>query len=242
MQISLTSASIQTSTTRLSQSSQVLTAQTLSKEQKSALINATPAAVYHPSEEAVTQSPPTEAVTTWVGRSQSPDFAQIAVQHKSAHDSLKSAFEDFQATVASELPELAEKKFGFSVEADGSLTVLDPSGELSASDTQRLNELMNASSDLKAAAGNYRDASIDLVDADSPWGGSYLGGYNLNKDNFSSTIDLAALFIPKGSAPTVESVAGFFSNQLWSKGEPATQESEAAMLAARSAKKAAQSA
>lgn len=237
MAISLNTAFIQPSATQLAQSSQTLTAQPLTDDQKDALVNANPAAVYHPSDETPASSPPIVAIETWIGRLQSPDFPQVAARHQDAHQSLKSSFEDFKSSLADTFPELADKKFGFTVNADGSLKAIDSSGQLTAADMSQLNKLLNASDDLKSAASNYRDASIDLVNADSPWGGSYLGGYNLTKDNFANTIDLGALFTPKGSLPTPETLAGFFSQQLWSKGERATQETEATMLAARDANK-----
>ena len=233
MAISLNSALIQPSPAQLSQSSQPLTAKMPSENLQETTVNINPAAIYHPSDEAPATSPTMESIETWIGRSQSPDFPQVAERHKSAHQSLKFSFEEFQSAVAHAYPDLADKKFGFTIEADGSLKALDSSGQLSSSDLNRLNNLLNASSSLKTAASSYRDASIDLVAADSVWGGSYLGGYNLNKDNFASTIDLGALFLKKGSVPNAETLNGFFSSQLWSKGERMTQATEAQMLTER---------
>ncbi|EKG34626.1 hypothetical protein Pav037_4744 [Pseudomonas syringae pv. avellanae str. ISPaVe037] len=90
-----------------------------------------------------------------------------------------------------------------------------------------------------SSTSTYRETAIDLVDADSPWSGSYLGRYNLNKENFANSLDLGALFIPKTSTPSKDQIDGMFFNQLAYKGELHTQESEAAMLAARAAEKAA---
>ncbi|MVV47294.1 hypothetical protein EJA72_03355 [Pseudomonas sp. PB120] len=236
MAISLNSAFIQPSAAQLSQSSQPLAAKTLTEDQQKTATDLNPAAIYHPGDDTQTVSPTTQTIETWVGRPQSPDFLQVAERHKNAHESLKGAFEAFQSALTHTYPDLADKKFGFTVEADGSLKALDSSGQLSASDMDQLNTLLNASSSLKTAASSYRDASVDLVAADSVWGGSYLGGYNLNKDNFASTIDLAALFVKKGPVPTAESLNGLFSHQLWSKGEVMTRESEAQMLAGRANK------
>ncbi|MCK1786363.1 hypothetical protein L9Z73_19005 [Pseudomonas sp. TNT11] len=82
---------------------------------------------------------------------------------------------------------LGRQKYGFTVEADGRLKVLDSASRLSSSDTQRLTDLLNQSPVLKA----YRNASIDTVDADSVWSG--LGYYSLTNENFAKTIDLAPL-------------------------------------------------
>lgn len=233
MAISLNSALIQPSAAQLSQSSQPLTAKTLTEDQQKTAVNINPAAIYHPSDEAPATSLPLESIETWIGRSQSPDFPQVAERHKNAHQSLKFSFEEFQSALTHAYPDLAEKKFGFTIQADGSLKALNSSGALSSSDMNRLNNLLNASSSLKSAASSYRDASIDLVAADSVWGGAYVGGYNLNKENFASTIDLGALFLKKGSAPNAETLNGFFSSQLWSKGERMTQASEVQMLGER---------
>lgn len=233
MAISLNSALIQPSAAQLSQSSQLLTAKTLSEDLQKTAVNINPAAIYHPSDEAPATSPTVESIETWIGRSQSPDFPQVAERHKNAHQSLKFSFEEFQSALAHVYPDLADKKFGFTIEADGKLKALNTSGQLSSSDLNRLNNLLNASSSLKSAASSYRDASIDLVAADSVWGGSYVGGYNLNKGNFASTIDLGALFLKKGSAPNAETLNGFFSSQLWAKGERMTQATEAQMLSER---------
>ncbi|MFL1550492.1 hypothetical protein K0P33_17505 [Pseudomonas sp. ArH3a] len=62
--------------------------------------------------------------------------------------------------VARRATDLADKKYGFTVEADGTLKVLDTASQLSRSDTQRLTDLLNNTLGLKAAAVNYRDASI----------------------------------------------------------------------------------
>lgn len=195
--------------------------------------SAGPAAVYYPSEAAQQLGLSMEAVETWIGREQSADFPQKAAAHKVAHASLKTAFEDFKANLASTFPAIADKKFGFTVQADGSLKALNSGGQLSAADLAHLNTLLNGSADLKSAAAAYRDAAIEVVNADSPWSGSYLGGYSLTQDNFAKTIDLGALFVPKGPVPTKESIQGLFFTQLYTKGEKMTQQMETVMLASR---------
>lgn len=239
MEITPSLTQTQSTAAQLAISTQPLTAQPLSSDAVKAINNATPAAVYTPSEEAQNLGLTMEAVETYIGRPRALDFVNIANQHKSAHYALKASFEDFKSALAYAYPELAEKKFGFTIQADGSLKAVNTSGDLSGSDLQQLDALLNASSDLKTAALNYRDVSIELVKADSAWGGSYMGKFNLTKDNFANTIDLAALFITKGSTPTRESIAGYFSSQLWTKGEPATAESDALIIAERMAKQAA---
>ncbi|RMN36896.1 hypothetical protein ALQ61_05616 [Pseudomonas coronafaciens pv. zizaniae] len=245
MVISLTPGNNTYPAVTLPNSGVTLTPQPLTDAQKEALKNAaantpvtTPAIVYHPSTEAPAATEPMVAIDTWVGRSQAPDFPQKAAEHRTSTEALKTSYEAFKSTLASVYPDLASKKFGFTIEANGNLKATNSSGELSEADTKQLNTLLNASSGLKAAAATYRQTAIDMVDADSPWSGSYLGRYNLTKENFADSLDLGALFIPKTSTPSKEQSDGMFFNQLAYKGVLHTQETEAAMLAARAAEKA----
>lgn len=192
MELSLSAASIAPANIHLTRSDQKLVTQPPTGSVKE-LASAGPAAIYHPSEETQTVEQPLVAITTWVGRSQSPDFPRYVAITESAKNTLKTSFEAFQSQLSATHPDLASKKYGFTVEADGKLKVLNTAGQLSTSETQRLTDLLNESADLKAAASAFRDASIDMVDADSPWSGSYLGRYNLTKENFANTIDLAPL-------------------------------------------------
>ncbi|AVB22732.1 MULTISPECIES: hypothetical protein [Pseudomonas syringae group] len=242
MVISLTPGNNTSPTVTLPHSGVTLTPQPLTDAQKEALKNAaanTPAVVYHPSTEVPATTEPMEAVDTWIGRSQSSEFPKMVAQHSSSTESLKTSYQAFKSTLASVYPDLASKKFGFTIEANGNLKATNSAGELNKADTEQLNTLLNASSGLKAAAATYRETAIDLVDADSPWSGSYLGRYNLTKENFADSLDLGALFIPKTSTPSKEQSDGMFFNQLAYKGVLHTQETEAAMLAKRAAEKAA---
>ncbi|WP_455826340.1 hypothetical protein [Pseudomonas graminis] len=234
MTLSLSAAYISPANTRLTPSDQTLVAQPLSDSAKEALASAAPAAIYHPSEDIKPVTAAPEAIDTWVGRSQSPQFPRYADIANGAQSALKASFSAFQSTLP---PDLAGKKYGFTVEADGRLKVLDTAGQLSRSDTERLTDLLNASTGLKAAAVAYRNASIDLVDADSPWSGSYMGYYSLTKENFANTIDLAPLLKDTRTMAPNEFRDSVFINQLAYKGERATRESEAAMLERRAAQR-----
>ncbi|MCQ6255055.1 hypothetical protein [Pseudomonas sp. Q11] len=235
MVLSVSASYIPPANTSLTPSAQKLTPEPLTDAAKQALANATPAAIYHPSEEAKELLGEPQVIETWVGRSQSPEFPRLAEITNNALQTLRASFEEFQSMLATEYPDLASKKFGFTIEADGKLKVLDTAKQLSVADTARLTELLNESSTLKTASSAFRDASIDMVDADSPWSGSYLGRYSLTQENFAKSIDLAALVIPKGTVPNKEQYDGMFFNQLAAKGELATRETEAAMLARRAA-------
>jgi hypothetical protein len=231
MALSVSAAYLPPANTSLTPSDQKLVAQPLTDAAKDALANAAPAAVYHPSGSASTTVEPPEVVDVWVGRTQSPDHPRLVEISTGALNTLKASFKAFESALSTTAPDLAGKKYGFTVEADGRLKVLDSASQLSSSDTQRLTDLLNRSLGLKTAAVAYRNASIDMVDADSVWSG--LGFYSLTNENFAKTIDLAPLLRDFDPSDFKGSRDRIFINQLASKGELATQETEAAMYERR---------
>lgn len=237
MALSVSSTYTPPANTVLAPSGQTLTPEPMTDAAKAALANAapaTPAAVYHPSDNAQTPTRPLVVIDTWVGRSASPELPRFQQIAQGARNELKAAFETFRSTLPADL---ASKRFGFTVEANDTLKVLNPAGQLSASDTQRLTDLLNQSRDLKPAAIKYREATIDMLDADSPWSGNLMGYYSLTQENFAATLDLAALFNRPGSLPIKEYADGFFIKQLADKGEVATRETEEAMFERRAAQR-----
>ncbi|WP_231653852.1 hypothetical protein [Pseudomonas californiensis] len=242
MAISLNPVNIPSLVNRLTPSDQILTAQPMSDTAKQALLNATPAAVYHPSDKAPSTSLSMDEVYTLIGRSQTPEFLNRVSVHSSAKAQLKNSFEAFQTSLAKLAPDLASKKFGFTVEENGNLKALNSAGQLSTSDEERLNKLLNDDNSLKASAVGYRDSSIDLVAADTGWSGSSMGRYSLTKENFAGTLDLAALLIPVTKTPSQEQYDGMFFVQLTKKGQPATAATEEIIMSARAAKQTAASA
>jgi|SRR5450830_355529 len=235
MALSVSAAYLPPANTSLTPSDQKLVAQPLTDAAKDALVNAAPAAVYHPSGSASTTLEPLEAVDTWVGRPQSRDFPRLAEIFTGAFNSLKASFKAFESALSATAPDLAGKKYGFTVEADGSLKVLDSASQLSSSDTQRLTDLLNQSLGLKTTAVVYRNASIDTVDADSVWSG--LGYYSLTNENFAKTIDLAPLLRDFDPSDIKGAKDRTFINQLAYKSERATQETEVAMYERRAAQR-----
>jgi hypothetical protein len=220
--------------TLLTVANQPLTAQPVAADLSQTLQAAAagPAAIYHPSDEAQQLTASMEVVEAWIGRPRSADYAQKAAAQQAALDTLDVAFQNLKSALP---PDLAGKKFGFSVQADGTLKASNSAGQLSTQDLARLNTLLNASGDLVDAAANFRDTSIEAVAADGPLSEAALGGYSLTQDNFAKTIDLAAMFTPKGPVPTKEYVEGKFFTQLYRKGERMTPQTEAVLLAARNA-------
>lgn len=234
MALTVSSAYVPPANPVLTASGQAIAPAPLTDTAEAALANAAPAAVYHPSEAAQPLAQPLEAIDTWVGRSASPELPRFEKLFEGAQSVLKAAVERFKAALPADL---AGKKFGFTVEADDRWKVIDTAGQLSRADIQRLTDLLNQASDLKPAAIKFRDATIDLLDADSPWSGNLMGYYSLTQENFAATFDLAALFNRPGSLPPKEYSAGLFINQLAYKGQVATRETEEAMLARRAAQR-----
>ncbi|MEE4801610.1 hypothetical protein V2K66_03275 [Pseudomonas alliivorans] len=230
----LSPTSIPAIVAKLTPSDVKLTPQPMSDAAREALLNAKSLVVPPPVVVPPTTTEPMVAIDTVLGPDQSPEFPRLAEMNNAIKEQMKGSFEDFKAGLAYLYPDLADKKFGFTVQEDGSLTAIDSSGQLTASDMERLNSLLNASSDLKSAAVAYRDSAIDLVNADSAFTGSYLGMYNLTKENFANTLDLGALLIPKTSTPSKEQLDGMFFNQMASKAERATPEVLTARMEARS--------
>ncbi|WP_460135157.1 hypothetical protein [Pseudomonas sp. S1_E04] len=235
MALSVSTAYLPPANISLTPSDQKLVAQPLTDAAKEALANAAPAAVYHPSGSASTTLEPLEAVDTWVGRTQSRDFPRLVDISTGAFNTLKASFKAFESALSATAPDLAGKQYGFTVEADGRLKVLDSASQLSSSDTQRLTDLLNQSLGLKTAAVAYRNAAIDTVDADSVWSG--LGYYSLTNENFAKTLDLAPLFRDFDPSDFKGAKDRLFITQLHYKGELATQETEAAMYERRAAQR-----
>ncbi|UOB22429.1 hypothetical protein MRY17_17060 [Pseudomonas orientalis] len=233
MAFSVSAAHIAPANTRLAPSEQTLTPQTPSEAAGQALANAGPAAVYHPSEAAQTLREPVQVIDTWVGRSESPEFPRFAERFNGAQAVLKSAFTTFESSLASTAPDLAGTDYGFTVETDGRLKVLDKAGQLSEANIQRLTDLLNGSADLKSAAVTYRNATIDMMDASSPWSGSVMGYYSLTNENFANSIDLAPLLRTYDPSDLTDIKDRFLVTQLAYKGERATEETERAMFERR---------
>ncbi|RMT83039.1 hypothetical protein [Pseudomonas viridiflava] len=224
MLISLSPTAIPSVVAKLTPSDVKLTPQPMSDAAREALLNAKPIVVTPPVVLPPTTTGPIEVIDTVIGPDQSPEFPRLAALSNSLKEQMKGSFEDFKSALSYLYPDLADKKFGFTVQEDGSLKAINSAGQLSDADMERLNTLLNSASELKSVAVAYRDSAIDMVNADSAFTGSYLGQYNLTKENFANTLDLGALLIPKTSTPSKEQFDGMFFNQMAAKAERATPE------------------
>ncbi|MGY2959898.1 hypothetical protein ACVWZP_000847 [Pseudomonas sp. TE36184] len=132
MVLTLSSTYIPSANTHLTPADQILVAKPLTDLAKDAVASAGPAAVYHPSADAEPMQS-LEAIDTWVGRSASRALPRIIEIAKGAQSVLNATFKTFQSTLAATYPDLAGTKYGFTVEADGTLKVLNEAGQLSSS-------------------------------------------------------------------------------------------------------------
>jgi len=139
-------------------------------------------------------------------------FLRAQGQLSTATVGLRSVFNDFKSSLDENL---AGKAFGFTVDADGLLRVLNTHGALSQDDMDQLNELMNNSNSLKNAAQQYMNSAIDYVNEDQK-GPRMLGAtYFRDKTNFGGIIDLGAVAADPRSKGAKD---GWLTSQLWNKG------------------------
>ncbi|HBO0859755.1 hypothetical protein KKY53_10930 [Pseudomonas aeruginosa] len=104
----------------------------------------------------------------------------------SAYTSVEAAYDKVMKTLVAKEPQLAGKEFGFSVNPQGRL-VLTSAGDLTKQQAERVENALNASSQLVGAANRYAQLQIDFVAADNV---SMYGKYHLDMDNFAQTVDI----------------------------------------------------
>lgn len=123
-------------------------------------------------------------------------------------------------------PDLANKSFGFSVNAEGRIVLLD-TNDLNAKQVDYLEQALNGSSTLVKQAIDVANAHIALAKAE--W---HTRGIVLNRDNYAKTIDVgadlayrrAAKALPRGTGeiPTASlPVQDYWRQQLSDKGQRA---------------------
>lgn len=151
-----------------------------------------------------------------------------------ALDSMTKEYEQMQAGLARHNPTLAAKDFGFSVNPQGDLMVLEHSSPLSTQEIEYLNNWLNSSDQLKTLARQsaqlmieYTQLAPSIVSKVDQTLDMHLNGeekfrppgrYNLNMDNFHKTIDLQPSLHTYEEFPT-SFFHGRWIDQLYSKGE-----------------------
>tara|TARA_R110001599_G_scaffold36463_3_gene114306 strand:- start:550 stop:1245 length:696 start_codon:yes stop_codon:yes gene_type:complete len=128
---------------------------------------------------------------------------------------MKSAWDQIQVDLEKSNPALAAKDFGFSLDADGNLMVLERSDELSELELNVLTEVLNGSHSLKTHANDFARLAMDFIKADHVSMG--LGKFNLDMNNFHSTIDFERMLDYEQTGSARWNATWY--NQVWNKGD-----------------------
>lgn len=99
-------------------------------------------------------------------------------------------YDDIRNKLRDSHPELAEKKFGFTLDESANLTILDYNNILSNQERDFLRNLLNNHATLKGLAQRHAKVMMTLLDHDTDTFGRR---YNLTLDNFRHTIDYAKI-------------------------------------------------
>jgi len=133
----------------------------------------------------------------------------------STQNGMKSAWDQIHANLEKSNPALAAKDFGFSLDAEGNLIVLERSDKLSEYEMGVLTEALNSSHSLKTQANDFARLAMDFIKADHVSMG--LGKFNLDMNNFHSTIDFERMLDYEQTGS--ERWNSTWYNQVWNKGE-----------------------
>lgn len=127
-----------------------------------------------------------------------PEYASIecnAESLKLAHLAIDASFElmdisrqyrEFYERVEDLRPDITSKGFGFTLDEDGKIKILDSGQQLSDADKSWLTEEINAFKDIRLHVNKHATLLMELVEIDTEKFGRE---YKLNARNFQSTID-----------------------------------------------------
>ncbi|MEE4082871.1 hypothetical protein [Pseudomonas viridiflava] len=101
-------------------------------------------------------------------------------------DLMRITYDAYRKELADTYPELATKKFGFTLDEDASLKIIDHDNSLTEADRAVLTESINNFQELKSLVQANAKMLMKLVDHDHETFGSR---YDLNIENFHSIID-----------------------------------------------------
>ena len=151
------------------------------------------------------------------------DEKRIATSSKleAIENKMRPLYDNFKQQVTIAFPDLADKKYGITVDEEGELVIIK--GSLNESQQEILNEFINHfsnASEFKNLAREHVDTTVNLVELDrkpdqtSAW----IGRFNVSKENYHQVIDLDAMFKNDGTGmdyTTVNSVV----DQVFAKAE-----------------------
>ena len=151
------------------------------------------------------------------------DKKRIATSFKleTLENKMKPLYDNFKQQVSIAFPDLADKRYGITVDEEGELAIIK--GSLNESQQGILNVFINSfsnASEFKKLANEHVEATVNLVEFDrkpdqtSAW----IGRFNVSKENYHEVIDLDAMFKDDGTGldyTTVNSVV----DQVFAKAE-----------------------
>lgn len=178
-----------------------------------------PAAIYHPGTE-VPEGPSDFDLYMQLGRPPRTDGSvprsvdAIEEDIGAATGDLMSAFNAFWQNLSATDPLLAQQKFGFSVDKNGKLIVLDSQGTLSKQQSERLSSALSQSRALVEAANRVARFHIERVESDDV---NRYGRFQLDMNNYAQTIDLGQVVAYRATGREIG--AGFWFVQLSDKGD-----------------------
>lgn len=143
------------------------------------------------------------------------ETSKLSVQLGETQRAMKSAWDQIHVDLEKSNPALAAKDFGFSLDADGNLMVLERSDELSEHEIHTLTEVLNDSYSLKTRANDFALLAMDFIKADHVSMG--LGKFNLDMNNFHSTIDFERMLDYEQTGSARWNATWY--NQVWNKGD-----------------------
>ncbi|KTB64501.1 hypothetical protein [Pseudomonas syringae] len=113
------------------------------------------------------------------------------VNDKKLHEILELAlmnitYSSFQEQLQDSYPELARKKFGFTLDENASLKIIDYDNSLTENDKSVLTQAINDFRDFKSQAQRHAKTIMTLVDHDHK---TFGGRYTLDISNFQDVID-----------------------------------------------------
>ncbi len=126
-----------------------------------------------------------------------------------AADRMAAEYDDVLSELKQSQPDLADKNWSFSVDANGQLAV---SGQLNQQETEFLSTLLNRNEKLVKYANEVKDNFLQYTaqerSAEAKGSGQYWGQYDITKNNFADMIDFRSLLADSRNADPLNKVMG----------------------------------
>lgn len=126
-----------------------------------------------------------------------------------AADKMAAEYDAVIAELKQSHPALADKNWGFSVDADGQIAV---SGQLNQQDTELLTAMLNRNEKLVKYANEVKDNFLNYTaqerGSDGEGSSQYWGKYDITNNNFSDSIDFRSLIVNSRHSDPLNTVMG----------------------------------